>query len=98
MCSLLAGVKQNGSVLNDVILPPWAKGDPNEFIRLHREVIIFDMLPREAVAGANMVIVHELRITVELLLSGQVGTLHYPQLGGDPALPTTRRGPCTTHN
>eukprot|EP00117_Sycon_ciliatum_P027901 scpid3277/ scgid22558/ WD repeat and FYVE domain-containing protein 3; Beach domain, WD repeat and FYVE domain-containing protein 1 len=33
------GVKQNGSVLNDVILPPWAKGDPNEFIRLHREAL-----------------------------------------------------------
>lgn len=30
------GVKQNGTVLNDVILPPWAKGDPKEFIRLNR--------------------------------------------------------------
>ena len=24
--------------MNDVVLPPWAKGDPKEFIRLHREV------------------------------------------------------------
>ncbi|KAG7214326.1 hypothetical protein INR49_023143 [Caranx melampygus] len=30
--------KQNGTKLGDVILPPWAKGDPREFIRVHREV------------------------------------------------------------
>ena len=33
------GRKQNGVPLNDVILPPWAKGDPHEFIRLHREAL-----------------------------------------------------------
>ena len=33
------GRKQNGIPLNDVILPPWAKGDPHEFIRLHREAL-----------------------------------------------------------
>lgn len=32
------GAKQNGTKLGDVILPPWAKGDPREFIRVHREV------------------------------------------------------------
>lgn len=32
------GTKQNGEVLGDVCLPPWAKGDPREFIRLHRKV------------------------------------------------------------
>lgn len=32
------GTKQNGEVLGDVRLPPWAKGDPREFIRLHRKV------------------------------------------------------------
>lgn len=30
------GIKQNGSKLNDVILPPWAKNDPKEFIKLNR--------------------------------------------------------------
>lgn len=30
------GLKQNGMKLDDVILPPWAKDDPREFIRLHR--------------------------------------------------------------
>lgn len=34
----LTGAKQNGTKLGDVILPPWAKGDPREFIRVHREV------------------------------------------------------------
>ena len=33
------GRKQNGVPLNNVILPPWAKGDPHEFIRVHREAL-----------------------------------------------------------
>ena len=33
-----AGIKQNAERLDDVVLPPWAKGDTHEFIRLHREV------------------------------------------------------------
>ncbi|XP_033108223.1 WD repeat and FYVE domain-containing protein 3-like isoform X3 [Anneissia japonica] len=36
------GVKQNGTRLGDVILPPWAKGDPKEFIRMHREALECD--------------------------------------------------------
>ena len=32
------GTKQNGDVVSDVVLPRWAKGDPREFIRLHRKV------------------------------------------------------------
>uniref|UniRef100_A0A8C1A0U4 WD repeat and FYVE domain containing 3 n=1 Tax=Cyprinus carpio carpio TaxID=630221 RepID=A0A8C1A0U4_CYPCA len=36
------GSKQNGTKLGDVILPPWAKGDPREFIRLHREALECD--------------------------------------------------------
>lgn len=34
------GTKQNGEVLGDVVLPPWAKNDPREFIRLHRKVCL----------------------------------------------------------
>ena len=37
---LCIGVKQNRDVLGDVVLPPWAKGDPLEFIRVNREVKI----------------------------------------------------------
>jgi WD40 repeat protein len=33
------GSKQNGVQLGDVILPPWAKGDPLEFIRVHRQAL-----------------------------------------------------------
>ncbi|KAJ8285363.1 hypothetical protein GJAV_G00025980 [Gymnothorax javanicus] len=36
------GSKQNGTKLGDVILPPWAKGDPREFIRMHREALECD--------------------------------------------------------
>ncbi|TRY83639.1 hypothetical protein DNTS_003868 [Danionella cerebrum] len=33
------GCMQDGTPLDDVVLPPWAKGDPQEFIRLHREAL-----------------------------------------------------------
>ncbi|KAM6959381.1 WD repeat and FYVE domain-containing protein 3 [Aplochiton taeniatus] len=36
------GSKQNGTKLGDVILPPWAKGDPKEFIRVHRQALECD--------------------------------------------------------
>ncbi len=36
------GVKQNGESLDDVLLPPWAKGSPAEFIRVHREALESD--------------------------------------------------------
>lgn len=36
------GMKQNGEVLGDIILPPWAKQDPREFIRLHRAALECD--------------------------------------------------------
>lgn len=36
------GIKQNGMKLDDVILPPWAKGDAREFIRLHRSALESD--------------------------------------------------------
>ncbi|EFJ19512.1 hypothetical protein SELMODRAFT_110788, partial [Selaginella moellendorffii] len=37
--SYYIGVKQDGQHLNNVILPPWAKGSPEEFIRLNREAL-----------------------------------------------------------
>jgi WD40 repeat protein len=36
------GMKQNGEELNDILLPPWAKNDPKEFIRVHREALESD--------------------------------------------------------
>lgn len=36
------GRKQNGVVLNDVVLPTWAKNDPREFIRVHRMALESD--------------------------------------------------------
>ncbi|KAM4636528.1 WD repeat- and FYVE domain-containing protein 4 [Discoglossus pictus] len=33
------GCMQDGTVLGDVILPPWAQSDPHTFIRLHREAL-----------------------------------------------------------
>ncbi|CAK8696786.1 unnamed protein product [Clavelina lepadiformis] len=36
------GQKQNGVKLDDVVLPPWARGSPHEFIRAHREALECD--------------------------------------------------------
>ncbi|XP_032825005.2 WD repeat and FYVE domain-containing protein 3 isoform X1 [Petromyzon marinus] len=36
------GCKQNGIKLGDVLLPAWAKGDPREFIRVHRQALECD--------------------------------------------------------
>ncbi|XP_077999760.1 WD repeat and FYVE domain-containing protein 3-like [Glandiceps talaboti] len=36
------GSKQSGVTLGDVVLPPWAKGDPREYIRVHREALECD--------------------------------------------------------
>ncbi|KAM0841856.1 hypothetical protein ACQ4PT_058739 [Festuca glaucescens] len=33
------GVKQDGELLGDVALPPWAKGSPEEFIHINREAL-----------------------------------------------------------
>ena len=40
------GRKQNGKKIEDVELPPWAKGDPAEFIRVHREALESDYVSR----------------------------------------------------
>ncbi|KAL3875787.1 hypothetical protein ACJMK2_033704 [Sinanodonta woodiana] len=38
------GNKQSGVQLGDVVLPPWAKNDPREFIRAHREALECDFV------------------------------------------------------
>ncbi len=32
------GVTQVGKTVHDLTLPPWAKGDPKRFVRIHRQV------------------------------------------------------------
>ncbi|KAI8930272.1 hypothetical protein BC831DRAFT_502404 [Entophlyctis helioformis] len=36
------GVKQTGEVIDDVVLPKWAKGDPRLFIKINREALESD--------------------------------------------------------
>ncbi|KAJ3610114.1 hypothetical protein NHX12_022208 [Muraenolepis orangiensis] len=36
------GCMEDGTTLGDVVLPPWAKDDPQEFIRAHREALESD--------------------------------------------------------
>lgn len=38
----ILGSKQNGDTLNHVILPPWARQDVREFIRVHRQALECD--------------------------------------------------------
>lgn len=39
---------QDGTVLGDVQLPPWADGDPHKFILLHRQVSEYQVLGHSA--------------------------------------------------
>ena len=36
------GTRQDGEALGDVILPPWANGSPDDFIKLHRDALESD--------------------------------------------------------
>lgn len=36
----------NGQRIDDVVLPPWAKGSAQEFIRLHRQALESDYVSR----------------------------------------------------
>ncbi|GMI85758.1 SPIRRIG, Beach-Domain Homolog A1 [Hibiscus trionum] len=38
------GEKQSGEKVDDVLLPPWAKGSAREFIRMHREALESDFV------------------------------------------------------
>ncbi len=38
------GVKQDGTTVDDVILPPWAKGDPRRFVRINRQVSDYGLI------------------------------------------------------
>ncbi|KAL3072845.1 hypothetical protein niasHS_017819 [Heterodera schachtii] len=38
------GIKQNGTRLDDVLLPAWAHGDAYEFVRLHRQALECDFV------------------------------------------------------
>ena len=38
------GTKQNGESLGDVVLPPWAKNSPEEFIRCNRAALESDFV------------------------------------------------------
>lgn len=71
----LIGCKQNGTKLGDVILPPWAKGDPREFIRVHREVICILIMTKENISSVfvlhiNLSSVHAVTTTSQSMSSG----------------------------
>ncbi|XP_073823647.1 LOW QUALITY PROTEIN: WD repeat and FYVE domain-containing protein 3-like [Musca autumnalis] len=53
------GTKQNGETLNDVILPPWAKQDPREFIRLHRNALECDYVSQNLHLWIDLIFGHK---------------------------------------
>lgn len=40
------GDRQDGHPLSDVVLPPWAKGSPHEFVRMHRAALESDIVSK----------------------------------------------------
>ena len=41
------GTRQNGEARDDVVLPPWANGSAEEFIRLHRQALESEPVSRQ---------------------------------------------------
>nr|XP_029733035.1 LOW QUALITY PROTEIN: WD repeat and FYVE domain-containing protein 3-like [Aedes albopictus] len=55
------GMKQNGDILNHIVLPPWAKDDPREFIRIHREALESDYVSRHLHLWIDLIFGHRQR-------------------------------------
>ncbi|XP_053612398.1 WD repeat and FYVE domain-containing protein 3 isoform X1 [Plodia interpunctella] len=53
------GSKQSGVALGDVVLPPWAKGDPREFIRVHRAALESDFVSQRLHHWIDLVFGHK---------------------------------------
>ncbi|XP_015799744.3 WD repeat- and FYVE domain-containing protein 4 isoform X2 [Nothobranchius furzeri] len=90
------GCMEDGTPLGDVELPPWAKGDPQEFIRVHREALESDYVSSNLHLWIDLIFgfKQEGQAAVE-----SVNTFHpyfYVQKGRidarDPALKTTILG------
>ncbi|XP_040162619.1 WD repeat and FYVE domain-containing protein 3-like isoform X4 [Anopheles arabiensis] len=53
------GTKQNGDILNHIVLPPWAKNDHREFIRMHREALECDYVSRHLHLWIDLIFGHK---------------------------------------
>ncbi|KAK9836952.1 hypothetical protein WJX81_002248 [Elliptochloris bilobata] len=55
------GVRQDGSELGAVELPPWANGSAHEFVRLHREALECDYVSERLHAWIDLIFGHKQR-------------------------------------
>ena len=53
------GMKQSGVALNDVLLPPWAKEDAREFIRVHRAALECDYVSQHLHEWIDLIFGHK---------------------------------------
>lgn len=53
------GAKQSGVALGDVVLPPWAKQDPREFIRVHRMALECDFVSQNLHHWIDLIFGHK---------------------------------------
>lgn len=56
---MFSGYKQSGVALGDVVLPPWARGDPREFIRMHRAALESDYVSHRLHHWIDLVFGHK---------------------------------------
>lgn len=56
---LYTGSKQSGVSLGDIVLPPWAKQDPREFIRMHRNALECDFVSQNLHHWIDLVFGHK---------------------------------------
>lgn len=55
------GVKQEGGHIGDVVLPPWAKGSPEEFVRLNREALESEYVSEHLHEWVDLIFGHKQR-------------------------------------
>ena len=81
-----SGEKQSGEELNDIVLPTWAKGDPHEFIRVHREALECDYVSAHLHEWIDLIFGYKQQgkeafeacnVFHHFFYEGSVGILHY---------------------
>ncbi|KAJ3413074.1 hypothetical protein HDV05_008528, partial [Chytridiales sp. JEL 0842] len=53
------GTKQTGEIIDNVILPPWAKGDPRYFVQQHREALESDYVSENLHQWIDLIFGHK---------------------------------------
>ena len=81
---LRLGTRQNGSVVNDVELPPWSGGDARTFVRVHRQALEAPRVRAELAHWIDLVFGYKQKGTAALEACNVFHPATYPgEVGGE---------------